>query len=103
MDAGHNKTSSGIGGQQHMKRLRPRGRIEHRSHRTYSGRLTVQEKKASRRIHPGVGENHKHSLGCSGYGDEHARSKMRLGWKAVPSVEINAEENRFREKSETFQ
>src|SRR5260221_3184143 len=97
VDACYNKTGGGVGSQQHMKGLWPRRGIEHGLHWMDIGRLTVLQSKPDRRIHPRIREDHKHSRGCSGCGYQHASGKMRAGRNAVPTVEIDTEENRFGE------
>jgi hypothetical protein len=77
--------------------------VEHRRDRIDVGDLAIDNLETGWRIHPRVRRHYEDARRNSAQDYEHATEAMHRRRQALPSHQIQAEENRLGEKRETFE
>src|SRR5258705_709571 len=103
MNSGNSGGGSEIGGQSHVQGFNEPARVEHGGHGIDIGGEAVDEFESSRGVHPGIGGDHKDAGTDAAEGDQYSGQPMGAGGNAVPTVEIDTEEDGFGEEGEAFE
>lgn len=94
---------SRAGGQRHVQSLRECRGSGHGGDWIDAREHTIHERESGGRVHPRIRDDDEDPRRGAAHGDKHAREQMRARRHSLPTVQVDAEEDRLGEKGESLE